>query len=293
MDLSLIALAAALAPLPCAVLLAVTGAGKLPVHRVRRAAAGTVLVRLPGGPATATAVLRAVGAAELLLSCGLLATGRASTPVPAAATALLGAAFIVYLGQVRRTAPAASCGCSGRDEGPVGVRAFVRAGALLAGGIAALSARHDWWTAAAARPLAATVLLAAAGAGCALLGAGRLPLLRLQLRLLGHPLAGSGQQGVPVAASVELLERSLAWQTAGPVVRSALLEHWDADGWRVLRFSGVHGQGEAARPVSVLFALDPAHTVDSTPAPSVRLAVVDEHTGRPLPVPEQAAVGTW
>ena len=77
---------------------------------------------------------------------------------------------------------------------------------------------------------------------------------------------------MPVAATVELLQHSLAWQSAAPAVRSGLLEHWDADGWRILRFSGVSD----GRLVSVLFALDARATTETTSQPVVQLSIVDE-----------------
>ncbi|MGO4424849.1 hypothetical protein AB4Z54_40715, partial [Streptomyces sp. MCAF7] len=90
---------------------------------------------------------------------------------------------------------------------------------------------------------------------------------------------------VPVAATVELLERSLAWRAAAPVVRSALLDHWDDGGWRVLQYSGVHGGGPGARPVFVLFAVDAAASLDTVAEPAVRVGVVDADTGEPVAAP--------
>jgi hypothetical protein len=81
-----------------------------------------------------------------------------------------------------------------------------------------------------------------------------------------------------VAASVELLEQSLAWQTAAHLVRSALLEQWDIDGWRFLRFAGVAG----GRPVTVVFALA-ADAALGTAEPAVRVTVVDPDRQEVLP----------
>ena len=44
--------------------------------------------------------------------------------------------------------------------------------------------------------------------------------------------------------------------TPSNVVRSGLIEHWDSDGWRILRYSGRIDDPGAPRPVSVRFALD-------------------------------------
>ncbi|MCG0290579.1 hypothetical protein L4B83_37670, partial [Streptomyces sp. PSAA01] len=122
----------------------------------------------------------------------------------------------------------------------------------------------------------------------------RMPLRRLRLRIAGHPLAATGTPAavplgatgtpaaVPVAATVELLERSRAWQSASRVVRSALLDHWDDGGWRILQFAGVHGGGTAARPVLVLFAVDAAASLDTVREPAVRVSVIDADSGAPV-----------
>ncbi|MBU3868799.1 hypothetical protein KN815_33565, partial [Streptomyces sp. 4503] len=123
----------------------------------------------------------------------------------------------------------------------------------------------------------------------------RTPLRRLRLRIAGHPLAATGAPtavpaagptafptAVPVAATVELLERSRAWQSASRVVRSALLDHWDDGGWRILQFAGVHGGGTAARPVLVLFAVDAAASLDTVREPAVRVSVIDADSGAPV-----------
>lgn len=287
----MISLISNLAPLVCGALLVVTGAGKLFGRQVARLAADTVLVRVFHDGRRATLALRSVGAAELALAAALLAApaaGAAARVAAGSATAALGAAFTGYLGYARATAPESSCGCSARDEGPIGARAFTRAGLLTVGGLAAAAAGGAWWSQVRDRPALSAAVVAVAAA--ALLGLSAdldrlwlLPLRRLRLRVFGNPLAGSGGR-VPVAASVELLEHSLAWQAAAPVVRSALLDHWDDEGWRILRFSGVHEQdGRGARPVSVLFALDLAATVDTAPNPAVRVSVIDDLTEELVP----------
>lgn len=170
-------------------------------------------------------------------------------------------------------------------------------------------AQQPWWTAAARRPAAALCLVLAAAAVLTALSADpdrrwRMPLRRLRLRIAGHPLAATGNRlavtgnrlaatghplgatgtpaAVPVAATVELLERSRAWQSASRVVRSALLDHWDDGGWRILQFAGVHGGGTAARPVLVLFAVDAAASLDTVREPAVRVSVIDADSGAPV-----------
>jgi hypothetical protein len=281
-------LVTALLPLVCGALFAVTGAGKLFGRGTARLAANTVLVRVLGDARRATLALRTVGAAELAVAAGLLAAPTAA--VPGVATAALGAGFTGYLAYAKATAPQSSCGCSARAEGPIGPRAFVRAALLVPAGLAAAAADRAWWTQAADRPAASAVCAAAAAVVVFVLTADLdrrwlLPLRRLRIRLFGNPLPAVTDTQVPVAASVELLEHSLAWQAASPIVRSALLDHWDDEGWRVLRFSGVYEEPDrAARPVNVLFALDLTATIDTSAAPAVRVSVIDDTTDETVPV---------
>ncbi|NUS14327.1 MAG: hypothetical protein HOY69_23475 [Streptomyces sp.] len=284
----MIPLVSNLAPLVCAVLLAATGAGKLFGRQTAQLAANTVLVRVLNDGRRATLALRSVGAAELAVAAALFAAP--DTVLPGVATAVLGAGFTGYLAYARVTAPESSCGCSARAEGPIGVRAFTRAGLVVAGGVLAATADAPWWTEAARRPAGTTAVLVLAAVLLAVLAADldralRVPLRRARLRVFGHPLppaAGTGDR-VPVAASVELLERSLAWQAAMPVVRSALLDHWDEEGWRVLHYAGAYRDGRGTHPASVLFALDLTLTVDSAPNPAVRVSVIDDETGEVVP----------
>ncbi|MCP9210745.1 MauE/DoxX family redox-associated membrane protein [Streptomyces sp. NEAU-Y11] len=263
-----------------ALVLGTAGAGKFFGRGGPRSASRTALARLLGGGDRAARALRGLGALELLLCAALLALPP-SVVTGGAATAL-GAGFLGYLGYARRAAPGASCGCTAGDDGPVGGRAVIRAAAVLAGGVAVALARHPWWIVVPSHPAAASgaVLAALAGAVALAPDRWRLPWRRLRLRLTGHPLDGTrAATRVPVAATVELLERSLAWQSAAPLVRSALLDHWDDDGWRILQYSGVHGGGGGARPVVVLFALDAAASRDGVREPAVRVSVLDADTG--------------
>ncbi|WP_346179612.1 MauE/DoxX family redox-associated membrane protein, partial [Streptomyces cuspidosporus] len=269
------------------------------------------LDRLVRGAGRAAVALRLLGACELLLAAGLLALPRAAAPGVAAA--VLGVAFTGYLAYARRAAPGSSCGCTGGGAGPVTWRAYARAGAPAVGGAAAAlaaTAGEPWWAAVVRRTAAALAVAGAAVAGLVALSADadavrwwlarRGGLRRGGLRRHGAGLPPAGLQdaglppaglrdaaGVPVAATVQLLERSLAWRAAAPVVRSALLDHWDDGGWRVLQFSGVHGGGgaAAARPVFVVFALDAMACVDTVTEPAVRVGIVDADTGDPLPFP--------
>ncbi|MFJ2846284.1 MauE/DoxX family redox-associated membrane protein [Streptomyces griseofuscus] len=276
-----------LATLLLGVLLAATGAGKAFGRQAAGQAAGTVLVRVLNDGRRATRVLRATGAVELVVAAGLLAAP--TTVVPGIATAALGLGFLGYLGYARATAPESSCGCTARSDGPITWRAFVRAGLVVVGGAAAAGARTAWWTQAARQPVASLAFLLVATAVLAAFSSDLdqlwlVPLRRTRLRILGHPLGAGPDEEVPVAASVELLERSLAWVAAAPVVRSGLIDHWEADGWRFLQFAGVHDPDGTARPVTVLFALDPRATKDTTDRPAVRVTLIDDRTDEPVPV---------
>lgn len=277
-----VTLVASMVPLLLGGLLAWTGAGKLLSRAARVQAARTALPRLTGGPGRAAVVLRAAGGAEAVLAAGLLAAPAA--PVTGAATALLGAGFLAYLAYARAVDPGASCGCSARETDPVTWHSFVRAAAVAGGGVLAAAAAQPWWEALAERPAAAAVVLAGGAAGLAFLSAGprrrwAVPLRRLRLRLSGHPLRAAGHGGtVPVAASVELLERSLAWEAAAPLIRSGLVEHWEEDGWRILHYTGVDATSERERPVSVVFAMDATATLEAARGHVIRVSVVDQET---------------
>lgn len=223
--------------------------------------------------------LRGLGTVELVLAAALVTgTHRAGW-----AAAALGAGFVGYLAWARAVAPAAGCGCTSSRSEPVTARSFARAGLVVAGGLAATTADRPWWTVLADRQGPAVTILAVGVAVVGMLTADPvwlLPLRRARLRLLGHPHAAVPAD-IPVAASVELLETSLAWHSAAEVVRSGLLESWDDAGWRFLRFAGV----AAGRAVTVVFAVDAAATVDTTDAPVVRVSVVDDEREEVVPTP--------
>ncbi|MEU6733313.1 MauE/DoxX family redox-associated membrane protein [Streptomyces physcomitrii] len=290
----MLSLTTGLAPLVLAGLLGWTGAVKAFSKGTARTAPKTALARLLRSSDRATTVLRTTGGVELALAASLLAVP--ATPAPGAATALLGAGFLGYLGYGRLKAPESSCGCSADENVPVTWRSFARAGLVLAGGVAAALADASWWSALGDRPAAGPVFLAVSALVLFALSADLdrwwlLPLRRTRLRVFGHPLLGgaSGEQ-VPVAATVELLENSLAWQAAAPVVRSALLDHWEEEGWRILLYSGVYGSGGDARPVQVVFALDATAGRDTPGDPMVRVSYVDADTGQALAAEELQTV---
>jgi Methylamine utilisation protein MauE len=273
----LLSLLPQLLPLMLGGLLGWTGGAKLPRRRAARQAAGSALERILPSPWAAALALRAVGAMEVVLAATLLL--RPLSQVAAFGTAALGVFFVGYLGYAKVTAPQSSCGCTSRRT-PVTWRSIARAGLVAAGGVGCAFASVPWWSAAAHRPAAAAavIFLAAVGFGIVSSDFDRLwllPLRQARLRLFGHPLAGTSGE-VPLAATVELLEASLAWQATAPIVRSALVDHWDSDGWRILRYSGVHDGPDGPRPVSVVFALDANATTETVRDPVVRVSVVDE-----------------
>lgn len=283
-----LATTSSLVPVLLAAVLGWTGATKLFGEHTARQAPKTALARMLSSSERAVLVLRATGLAELLLAGGLLAVP--GSALPGAATALLGAGFAGYLARARAIAPESSCGCTANDSAPVTWQSFARAGLVLAGGAAAAAASVPWWTTAAQRPAASAAVLASGAVLTAVLFADLdrwwlLPLRRARLRLLGHPLApgAAGSAAVPVVATVELLQNSLAWQAASPVVRSGLLDHWEDAGWRFLLYSGVYAEGEGEpRPVSVVFALDATASRDTAGAPAARVNIVDAGTGEPV-----------
>lgn len=281
---------ASLAPVAVAVLLGWTGAVKLFGARTAQQAPKTALARMLRDSGRAVLVLKGTGAAELAVAAGLLALPW--SPVPGTATALMGLGFLGYLAYGRAVAPESSCGCTANESVPVTWRAFARAGAVAAGGAAgawaAATTGSAWWTTARERPATAVAVLAVAAAVLAVLSVDLdrwwlLPLRRARLRVFGHPLTGTRTGNrVPLAATVQLLENSLAWQATSPIVRSGLLDQWEEDGWRVLLYSGVWTDGEGARPVSVVFALDATASRDTVAEPAVRVSVVDADTGQPV-----------
>ncbi|MEV0492809.1 MauE/DoxX family redox-associated membrane protein [Streptomyces atratus] len=290
----MLSLTTGLAPLVLAGLLGWTGAVKVFSRGTAQQAPKTALARMLRSSERATTVLRATGAGELLIAAGLLVVP--ANPAPGAAAAVLGAGFLAYLGYGRAMAPESSCGCSAREDTPITWRAFARAAVVLIGGATAAVAQDTWWSAVSERPAGALAFLAVAAAVLVALSADLdrwwlLPLRRTRLRVFGHPLLGTASGNrVPVAASVELLENSLAWQAAAPVVRSALLDHWEDNGWRVLQYSGVYGAQENARPVAVVFALDATAGRDTGDDPVVRVSYVDADSGEAVAVDELGAV---
>jgi hypothetical protein len=171
---------------------------------------------------------RVIGGLEVLLAASLLVT-------PWAAFAWV-AALAGYLVWARKAAPDESCGCLSEKYTPVGVRAITRA--LL---LAALTLLETWSVIVLAAEAIAVIALSAELDAYWLL-----PLRRLRVRL-SHPLAGTEFQ-VPVASTVQQLQKSQAYQSVYPLLRSDLLDTWDEGEWRILTYSADR-DGERATAV--------------------------------------------
>jgi hypothetical protein len=285
-----------LVPLLLGGLLAWTGAAKAFSRTLHQQAADSALLKLVGSLSRTVLAFRTLGFAELVLAAALVVAP--TWWVPAAGVTLLGLGFVGYLAYGRAKAPKSSCGCTA-GPAPISWRAFARAGLVVAGGVVSFAAVGPWWQSVGDQPGAAfsVVVVAVLVVGALSTDLDRLwllPLRQLRIRLFGTPLS-RGSADNPVAASVELLERSLAWESAGPIVRSGLLEWWDEDGWRILRYTGRYndddaegGKGGEARKVSVLFALDPQASVSTTTAPAIRVVIVDDDTQEILPALQAA-----
>lgn len=282
--------AAAVGPATAA-LLGCTGLAK--VARPARSDAPAALVAALDSTAKAVSLLRAVGVIELLVAVGLVVAPR-SAGVPVAA---LGATFVGYLWWARRMAPRSSCGCGGTPT-PITWRVFVRAGVLSSAGLLVAAVDRQWWATAAASPWLVSAVFACWLAGYAAVSPELdrywlLPLRQLRLRLLGHPLASHEGSTSTAAASVELLESSLAWRSTAHLVRSSLVDHWVSDGWCILRYAGRYRADDGTRPATVVFAV-PADPPADPQETAIRVSVVDDRTGEvlaePPPAPEPAAV---
>ncbi|MEW1836439.1 MauE/DoxX family redox-associated membrane protein [Nonomuraea angiospora] len=219
---------AATQPYVIALFLAWAGLMKLFSRRMRVQAGQTALARLVGA-ARAVPALRIVGVAELAVAAVLLLPP--VSPWEGAIAALLSAGFLAYLTYSYVAAPAASCGCLGAHSKPVDVRAFARAGLLLAASLLAVPA--DPGPPLVALGLAEAVALMALSAE--LDRYWLTPLRQLRVRLRG-PLAVPPSEQVPLGASLHLLYRSPAYCSASAQITSDVQDTWDEDGLRFVVF---------------------------------------------------------
>ncbi|MGW0192670.1 MauE/DoxX family redox-associated membrane protein [Nonomuraea sp. NPDC003201] len=219
---------AATQPYVIALFLAWAGLTKLFSRRMRVQAGQTALARLVGA-ARAVPALRIVGVTELAVAAVLLLPP--VSPWEGAVAALLSAGFLAYLTYSYVAAPTASCGCLGAHSKPVDVRAFARAGLLLAASLLAVPA--DPGPPLVALGLAEAVALMALSAE--LDRYWLTPLRQLRVRLRG-PLAVQPSEHIPLGASLHLLYRSPAYCSASAQITSDVQDTWDEDGLRFVVF---------------------------------------------------------
>ncbi|MER6001379.1 MauE/DoxX family redox-associated membrane protein [Nonomuraea angiospora] len=219
---------AATQPYVIALFLAWAGLMKLFSRRMRVQAGQTALARLVGA-ARAVPALRIVGVAELAVAAVLLLPP--VSPWEGAMAALLSAGFLAYLTYSYVAAPTSSCGCLGAHSRPVDVRAFARAGLLLAASLLAVPA--DPGPPLVALGLAEAVALMALSAE--LDRYWLTPLRQLRVRLRG-PLVAQPSEHVPLGASLHLLYRSPAYCSASAQITSDVQDTWDEDGLRFVVF---------------------------------------------------------
>ncbi|MFC4120867.1 MauE/DoxX family redox-associated membrane protein [Nonomuraea zeae] len=248
---------AASQPYVIALFLAWAGLLKLFSRRMRAQAGQTALAGLTGA-ARAVPALRLVGVVELAVAAALLIPP--FSPAEGVAAAVVSTGFLAYLTYSAVAAPTASCGCLGAHSRPVNVRAFARAGLLLAASVLAIGAP----------PAVAPITALALGEAVALLALSAeldrhwlVPLRRLLVRLRS-PLAAPAGHEVPLGASLHLLYRSPAYCSASAQLTSDVQDTWDEDGLRFVVFG--------ARERTAVFAV-PLHGQDPS---AVRVALVEE-----------------
>ncbi|TYB54349.1 hypothetical protein FXF51_47800 [Nonomuraea sp. PA05] len=236
---------AASQPYVIAAFLLWAGLVKLFGRRMRAQAGRTALARLTG-PARAVPALRLVGLAELAVAAALLVPPL--RPLDGVAAALLSAGFLAYLTYAAVAAPASSCGCLGTHSRPVDVRAFARAGLLLAAALLTATAQGgEAVPLVTADPLVVLVEAVVLMEVVVLLALSAeldrywlVPLRRLLVRVR-RPLAIPPPADVPLEASLHLLRRSLAYCSAAAQLTSDVLESWDEDGTRFVVY-GARGR---------------------------------------------------
>ncbi|MEV0620526.1 MauE/DoxX family redox-associated membrane protein [Nonomuraea sp. NPDC050404] len=218
------------------------GLAKLSSRRMWAQTGRTALARLTG-PARAVPALRLVGLIELAVAAALLLPPL--HPLDGVAAALLSAGFLAYLAYARVAAPASACGCLGAHSRPVDVRAFARAGLLLAAALLATVA-----TALPPLPLLVVAEMVVLLALSAELDRYWLtPLRRLSVRLR-RPLAAPPPERVPLESSLHLLRRSSAYCSVAARLVSDVLETWDEDGMRFVVYGARGNTAVFAVPLS-------------------------------------------
>ncbi|MGW0808595.1 MauE/DoxX family redox-associated membrane protein [Nonomuraea sp. NPDC002799] len=234
---------AASQPYVIAVFLTWSGLMKLLSGRMRAQAGQTALARLLGA-ARAVPALRLVGLAELMVAALLLLPP--VSVLDGVAAAALSAGFLAYLTYAHVAAPTSSCGCLGAHARPAGLRAFARAGFLLAASVLAALAEPPRGVLPALVLLEVAALLALS----AELDRHWLTPLRRLLVRLRRPLAPSLTREVPLGTSLHLLYRSPAYCSASAQLTSDVRETWDEDGVRFVVYGARERTAVFAIPLS-------------------------------------------
>jgi hypothetical protein len=183
------------------------------------------------GKERVVAAFRVIGAVELVLAAALF------TPVGQWVTFAWFLGMLGYLSWAKLAEPESSCGCLSEKYAPVGIRALARA--VLLAGMVVTADLLPWYS---VFPAAVLLFLLSAE----LTDYWLLPLRRLKARLR-HPLAG-GEFAVPVASTVQQLQKSTTYQSVYPILLSDLLDTWDEGEWRILTYTAER-DGERATAV--------------------------------------------
>jgi hypothetical protein len=200
------------------------------VFKFRGGSQRSALSRLVGKERV-VAAFRVIGAVELVLAAALF------TPVGQWVTFAWFLGMLGYLSWAKLAEPESSCGCLSEKYAPVGIRALVRA--VLLAGMVVTADLLPWYS---VFPAAVLLFLLSAE----LTDYWLLPLRRLKVRLR-HPLAG-GEFAVPVASTVQQLQKSTTYQSVYPILLSDLLDTWDEGEWRILTYTAER-DGERATAV--------------------------------------------
>lgn len=280
---------ASLQPVVVGAVLIWAAVGKLFSRYAATAARRSALTNLLGEE-RALPAYRLVGVAELAIGAALVLPP--ALPAEALVAAGLHIGFLGYLGYAKVAAPESSCGCLSAQRAPVGWRGIARAGALLIAALAAATTTTAWHETLLAQPFAAiTVLVAEAvvviGLSAELDAYWLLPLRRLRVRLT-HPLP-TGSFDVPLASTVEQLQRSGVYRRVAPTISSDVLDHWDEGDWRIVSYAARYD----GRLASAVFAVPRLRYEPG----AVRVAIVDEETHATLlsldSVPDPIAEAGW
>jgi hypothetical protein len=200
------------------------------VFKFRGGSQRSALSRLVGKERV-VAAFRVIGAVELVLAAALF------TPVGQWVTFAWFLGMLGYLSWAKLAEPESSCGCLSEKYAPVGIRALARA--VLLAGMVVTADLLPWYS---VFPAAVLLFLLSAE----LTDYWLLPLRRLKVRLR-HPLAG-GEFAVPVASTVQQLQKSTTYQSVYPILLSDLLDTWDEGEWRILTYTAER-DGERATAV--------------------------------------------